>query len=587
MYVWISGTTNLDNFKYATGVNITPAICNSTVLTERKLNLDLETKTRQINISVFAKLLFKANKHARSAKTSKYLKLAITKLLTDLNDQGQRYELATERSVGQSISTCKEEFKGEKYGFPIYETGFEVENCKIRDKHQDIVTIILIGNYPNLKFVQKLLSSFSEARYKYRVLMSLNPEPEIYTSFEKTYPFLKIINFKAGETRGKRLNTLLKMVVTDYILIGEDIEFFYPDARLDRLVREIERLNISVAGGAARDSEGHWKLGCHQMSYVNFTIQYQEGYDESIHECIFCDYVDGPFVIKSKIAKRVLFDENLVKSGLFEDFFIRLGVSGFESVICADSMFYVHSEHRMKEIENSESWTDFATKYQLYRLIFSSGNIITFNCLKGLSCTRKAGFVLHPCCIIALSHLVISVLDTCSFYDIVCEIAEGTNLGAVKTGKVLPWDFEGDIFFSSEYSSFISNNFGSKLAEKGLSLNKLKDGNFTILSKHLFVDFYGKVGLTSTVLKLKNIKQTKINLYGTWVGSSRNPGLSARNRYGHEIYRHAEHWRSLGYKHGHSAYHPGTFTSCPVPGNHNCIDLHDTDGNIQFQGKYP
>ena len=38
----------------------------------------------------------------------------------------------------------------------------------------------------------------------------------------------------------------------------------------------------------------------------------------------------------------------------------------------------------------------------------------------------------------------------------------------------------------------------------------------------------------------------RINIAGNWIPVSYNPGLHARNRYGHQIFKHSQHWLELG-----------------------------------------
>ena len=69
-----------------------------------------------------------------------------------------------------------------------------------------------------------------------------------------------------------------------------------------------------------------------------------------------------------------------------------------------------------------------------------------------------------------------------------------------------------------------------------------------------------------------------------WLPSSYNPGLHVRNRYGSSVYKHVEHWLSLGKRNGWLEYGSSThFTPCPKPDHHACLDHFETDGNIQFQ----
>ena len=66
---------------------------------------------------------------------------------------------------------------------------------------------------------------------------------------------------------------------------------------------------------------------------------------------------------------------------------------------------------------------------------------------------------------------------------------------------------------------------------------------------------------------------------GEWMPVPRNVGQWARNLFGPEIYKHAEH--SL------TGYNSGHFTKCSRPGANNCLDQYEADGNMQFGDPMP
>ena len=84
---------------------------------------------------------------------------------------------------------------------------------------------------------------------------------------------------------------------------------------------------------------------------------------------------------------------------------------------------------------------------------------------------------------------------------------------------------------------------------------------------------------------------TKASFDDQLVELPRNPGLYARNRYGHEIYKHAEHWLSVHVRRtasGWNEYHPsGVFGICSHPGHHACLKQYAADGNLQFSDPVP
>ena len=97
------------------------------------------------------------------------------------------------------------------------------------------------------------------------------------------------------------------------------------------------------------------------------------------------------------------------------------------------------------------------------------------------------------------------------------------------------------------------------------------------------VEMYGQHLMESEMLVAKGQKPTKILFDGQWVNMVRNPGLYARNRYGPDHFRHAEHWMDTGHSTGWAFYHPSKFSPCPYPGHSACLDQYPADGNFQFE----
>ena len=79
---------------------------------------------------------------------------------------------------------------------------------------------------------------------------------------------------------------------------------------------------------------------------------------------------------------------------------------------------------------------------------------------------------------------------------------------------------------------------------------------------------------------------TKVFFSGSWLNVPFNPGLYVRNRYGKEVYKHAEHWLSTGKQSGWDVYETGVFSSCPVKRFHVCVDQYQPDGSIQFENNF-
>mgnify|MGYP001794792838 CR=1 FL=1 len=67
-----------------------------------------------------------------------------------------------------------------------------------------------------------------------------------------------------------------------------------------------------------------------------------------------------------------------------------------------------------------------------------------------------------------------------------------------------------------------------------------------------------------------------------WLSDSHNVFDYYCDRYGKEIYQHANHWRKLGGTSGWNFYTAGQFAECSEPGHHACLDQYIADGNLHL-----
>ncbi len=202
------------------------------------------------------------------------------------------------------------------------------------------------------------------------------------------------------------------------------------------------------------------------------------------------------------------------------------------------------------------------------------------------------GRVVSPCCLKQLMDDILFVMRTFSENHIVSELQEGTLLGAVKLGGVLPWERDADIaFLSANFSAilglrdyFLYHGYSMLVTDP---LERRSDGSVTggtirLQGARWPIELWGQHKLQSDAKMEQGNVPTRISLGGTAVPVPRNPGLFVRNRYGREVYKHAQHWMALGLHSSWAQYQPGYFTRCPQPGHHDCLDLHPADGNLQF-----
>ena len=553
--------------------------------------LHAEVHDMKAKIALLASKIFKAKKHVRGIKTADNLKSALNLLEGILKDLNIDSTPLKQRSAVQARSICPEEYKGTSYGYPFFYKGFEVTDCNYAKPITDLLTIAAYikrdvhNNVENA--VANLLTSIKKLNSKYRIGIAADIFPAAVDRLTKHYPntIIKDAPTIKGLSAGQIWNNLVQTATTEYVLIARDVEVITDDTRFDRLIREIESMELAAGGGAFRTPNGHWSNGCYQIAYKNYSLSYHHGYDESMHECLFCDYIEGPFITTKRHLEITHFSKLDETGGLFEDWFMRITDKQQSVAVCPDSMF-----HTFYKTTENESWDAFMKTWGLYRMHTPLGTKIVSSC--HTRTVISASKALHPCDLNALAKAIKVVMATCEDDGIICELQEGTALGAVKLNKILPWERDADItLLTANFSAF------QKLAAKLPRVkyignvkeplccvdNRTTGGELKLHISGWKIDVYGQHMMDSELLGKEGSKPTKLLLDGQRVSVPRNPGLFMRNRYGHEMYRHALHWITLGERSWWINYNTTKFLECEQPGHHTCIDRYNTDGNLQFQ----
>jgi hypothetical protein len=188
-------------------------------------------------------------------------------------------------------------------------------------------------------------------------------------------------------------------------------------------------------------------MGCKQSAYVNYQLVYEDGYFESLHECVFCDYIEGPLLVSTKKIQEMQFSKELVQ-GVFEDFFLRLYNQNSETVVCPDSMFFANKP----KLPTTTELLPFMNKWNIYQFSERHSWNHTYPCDKYATCSRIASVMQHPCCtqlsIKSLKH----VMGRCEALNIICKLLCGDFLSGVKISGKFPWDMDSDV-------NFVSANF--------------------------------------------------------------------------------------------------------------------------------
>ncbi|CAC5410826.1 FKRP [Mytilus coruscus] len=363
----------------------------------------VEVSTINEHLIKLFKEIQKAKIHVRGSKTRYTINnalLIITDLLkkTKINKQNLKRKTKPSKHISEEVYQLNR--------------GFKTQKCSYSTSIEKLVTVLIV----------------------------LKPEESsnLQSTIKSLFTINKHIQIIIGKLNVERISILERK----YTLIAREVSSFNIDARLERLVREIESLDVVIAGGASRDQNGIWKLGCYQTTYANYSLVYHEGYDESLHECIFCDYINGPFISKTNALKRYNFDNKMNAISVFHDFFLRISQNRLESVVCPDSLFYVEKQQQSAELNG---WSLFNNKWQLFRLKIADEVDIKFECKnQKQKCHPNIVYMSSPCCLQELTDMIKFIMNTCETFNIICEADGGTVLGAVKFNKILPWEKDAD-----------------------------------------------------------------------------------------------------------------------------------------------
>lgn len=440
----------------------------------------------------------------------------------------------------------------------------------------------LISLYPTLNVLIAI------SRHKFREVK------EIYSNLKSVdiYP--------QNSTPGSVWNDLLARVTTPVVLVGRNIIYIDKDMELEKALNELNLLGVSAVGGAIRNKNGHWYMGCMQYALRNYSLVYTGGYYHSKHSCVFCKHIDGPFIIDTDTARKVKFDAHLGKQTLYNDFFLRLGLKKLKSAICPYSMFHVSSRTRA---QGFKPWVKFALKWSLHSIKFDTHKIEIPCLLQKYQCKGlEKGRALAPCCMKNLAKAINFLFNISESNNIVSAVYAGTLLGALKFNSLVPYDIDSDIsFFGHNRTSYVKAKGLMPLFRKhGYKIVDASDVHgkynvFIIRKNGCIIEWYDgldyrDVGHEERYKRYKylGLKPTMVNLDGTWLRTVGNPGLSMWQHYKPEIYKHSQHNRHYGIYFG-APYMPRPWIKCdhPALGGHNCLDQYEIDGNLQFREPYP
>jgi hypothetical protein len=422
------------------------------------------------------------------------------------------------------------------------------------------------------------------------VSRNVSYEKKIYTPGRRRGN-VQLISVKQSlvHTPGAIWNLLVEEVTTPYVLVARDLSHFNAYSRLERQIYMISASEvIGVAGGAYRNSTGHWKVGCYQTDIRNYYLRITEGYKYSVHGCMFCDHLEGPFVARTDVMQAVKMSEDLPEDVLFHDWFLRLKQAEVLAVNCPDAMYFTQGRSNVNAQPQSW-WLKLAKEWQVHRIFVPPNVVYLFSCKEvGLSCEaskRLKEHLMPPCCLVQMARAWKVLDEFASKSGIGYELVSGSILGAVKLRTHLPWTTDAAVRFDArEYPTFFRkqkmfNNKGLKLK----AFNPRDKGYFQMWTPDVSIEMWGADTLTGIFLPA-DVREvpTRVYMLGAWVRGVANPGLYAWNKYGANYLKHSPVWNWISENGSSYEWSKSPWTTCPNPQHHACLEHYPTDGSIDF-----
>ena len=533
------------------------------------------------------------------------------------------------------VYSCPEKYLGTLHGYPFYRNGFvhkqpcshlptNISTSLILDRPRLAIDGMLenstsISIKETLRFVAGLFKEVNiivNAKYLGNLKRLASAWPNIFVHvFHHTTP-------EVSELLNSVSSQKLK---TKFVVFAPFVSVMNSQFDLNRMLQVYELTGANFIASSLKDSRtGVWDAGCYQTSLKLYTLKYERGYKRSQLSCVECDFVNGAFLTRTYwFQKGNIRFRSESGSMMYEDLFLNLGVSKNKTILaCPDSMVYRHQGNDKKygDIRDLEK---FAKLWDVYTIKWHSNTIPAENFIfpcphshKELirTCRVGKGLAVPPCCLRLLYNGLKFVSRLFERHKLQYILIEGSALGALKFNYLLPWEQDADIAISSNDFSlletmkleFEKNNFTLVIDEAvkccrppPSKANQLYGGIAHVRVFHWSIQIFGFDSLVDFALNndtfappLTRIKLNSPDISdydsigkgkskeGFFAYVPENPARYSRNRYGYEVFKHAEHWMMAGRKNGWANYESGNFEECSKPAHHACLDQFEADGNL-------
>ncbi|XP_066936859.1 uncharacterized protein [Clytia hemisphaerica] len=511
----------------------------------------------------------------------------------ELPNKLHHYEKMNKATKNSTSFPCLEAYLGFPYGNPLYNEGFRRTNCQnISQRLSLVIDRPIIDSVENFRRTL----SFAKGRFKkIHIVLQSSDYRLVKRTIQQWMPNVAIQLIKQADNVSLHLNKIVQKIDTEYVVIASQVVLINEQFDIIRMVQVYESLkHVIVASSIKNYQSGKWETGCYQTALKPYRLTYWSGYRESQKSCLKCDFVKGAFLLSPQILKKNPFRGRQIDT-LYADLFLRLQKQ-IKIFTCPDVMVYINSKERYEADEIGA----FNMLWNFEQIQWYTLQTFQFPCpanFKGLvsKCRVGKGMAAPPCCLEMLYDGMEFVTDLFDRYRIQYMLIEGSVLGAVKFNGISKWEQDADIAIKSK-------DFTRLL----LVMDDLNEMNYTLVIDqpvqcchghvkfggvahirvfHWSIQIYGFDSLGEVEGAQTNIEMGNGNRKSSFNAKvAENPGRYSRNRYGSEVFQHAEHWMKTGKKDGWQDYESGKFEECSKPGHHACLDQFVADGSF-LRGK--
>ncbi|XP_059082520.1 uncharacterized protein LOC131880039 [Tigriopus californicus] len=470
----------------------------------------------------------------------------------------------------------------------------QTDNCHIPNPDwSELITVVLMTDHYGDQM--ELETKFMDEYPNIRVILATTKD------FQTQNQYLEVLQVK--EFVPVLWKTMINRAQTPFVLVGWDLFSITPWSELERSVRLLQEPWIGVVGGSVRNLTGYWTTPCYQAEIHNYQLRVRPGYGSSSCDCMKCDILNGvPFMAKKEVFHAVPLVPDLPDTpAMFIQWFLDLFKTQWNILLCPDIMYFTYMSPNWFLVMSKESWQQIAIIQQIQGIHLNQSLIPDYsftseevNLICDVGKLQKEAKLLPWGCQEAYAHILRTLLKIEERLETQFELTSGSLLGALKLGHFLPWDIDGDIYFSTEDFYHFSTTEGKGqmfLKHADISIYGIQDDNysdkgagyFKLGYKGIEVEMSGVRGSISlpSVAQVTSVA-TKIFVAGVWFRCHANPGRYARSRYGPQYLRHAQSWRYNGMSNAYDKYNTAFWNLCETPGHHACLEHYPNDGNLMF-----